>query len=49
MRLLLDDNLSPRLVDVLTKEGWHVVQDLQQGSIVVIGDGSLRVRRLPIG
>ena len=25
MRLLLDNNLSPRLVDVLSKEGWDVV------------------------
>ena len=25
MRLLLDNNLSPRLVDVLAKEGWDVV------------------------
>jgi predicted nuclease of predicted toxin-antitoxin system len=25
VRLLLDDNLSPRLVDVLAKAGWDVV------------------------
>ena len=25
MRLLLDNNLSPQLVDVLSKEGWDVV------------------------
>ena len=25
MRLLLDNNLSPRLVDVLAKEGWDVL------------------------
>ncbi len=25
MRLLLDNNLSPRLVEVLVKEGWDVV------------------------
>ena len=25
MRLLLDNNLSPRLVDVLSKEGWDIV------------------------
>ena len=122
MKLLLDNNLSPRLVDVLAKEGWDVVhvgslglraatdrvvlqaarddgrvlvradtdfgtllaashepgpsvvlvrrvigrrvealagllvanlsqvdEDLRVGSIVVIGDDSLRVRRLPIG
>jgi predicted nuclease of predicted toxin-antitoxin system len=122
VRLLLDNNLSPRLVDVLAKEGWDVVhvgslglraatdrvvlqiarddgrilisadtdfgtllaasheagpsvvlvrrvigrrveqlagllvanlpqveEDLQLGSIVVVGDDSLRVRRLPIG
>ena len=122
MRLLLDNNLSPRLVDVLAKEGWDVAhvgplglraardrtvleaarvdnrvlvsadtdfgtllaasrdsgpsvvlvrrvvgrrvgdlaallvanlpqveEDLRLGSIVVIGDDSLRVRRLPIG
>ena len=122
MRLLLDNNLSPRLVDVLSKEGWDIVHvgsrglraasdrvvlqrtrddgrvlvsadtdfgtllaashesgpsvvlvrrvigrrveqlagllvanlpqvadDLRHGSIVVIGDASLRIRRLPIG
>ena len=115
MRLLLDNNLSPRLVDVLAKDGWDVVhvgcfaasdrssrppattagpsartpldmlatshepgpsvvlvqrvigrrveqlaglllanlpqvdEDLRLGSIVVIGDDSLRIRRLPIG
>ena len=122
MRLLLDNNLSPRLVDVLSKEGWDIVHvgslglraasdrvvlqrarddgrvlvsadtdfgtllaasresgpsvvlvrrvigrrveqlagllvanlpqvadDLRHGSIVVIGDDSLRIRRLPIG
>ena len=93
MRLLLDNNLSSRLVYVLTKNGWDVVhvgtlglraasheagpsvvlvrrvigrrvdqlaslllanlpqvdEDLQLGSIVVMGDDSLRVRRLPIG
>lgn len=122
MRLLLDNNLSPRLVDVLAEEGWDVVHvrgfglqaapdevvlwtaredgrilvsadtdfgallaashaagpsvvlvrrvvgrrvddlaallaanlpgvaaDLDAGSIVVIGDDNLRVRRLPIG
>ena len=122
MRLLLDNNLSPRLVDVLAQDGWDVVhvgslglraasdrvvlqtardddrilvsadtdfgtllaashepgpsvvlvrrvidrrveqlvsllianlpqvdEDLRLGSIVVIGDDSLRVRRLPIG
>jgi len=122
MRLLLDNNLSPRLVEVLSAEGWDVVhvrplglqaatdkivlqsarddarilvsadtdfgallaashepgpsvvlvrrvvgrrvdelagllianlsqveEDLRLGSIVVIGDDSLRVRRLPIG
>lgn len=122
MRLLLDNNLSPRLCDVLGKEGWDVVhvrdlglhaatdrivlgvaqtddrvlvsadtdfgallaashepspsvvlvrrvagrrvedlagilianlpavaEDLRLGSIVVIGDDSMRVRRLPIG
>jgi predicted nuclease of predicted toxin-antitoxin system len=25
VRLLLDNNLSPRLVDVLAKDGWDVV------------------------
>jgi predicted nuclease of predicted toxin-antitoxin system len=122
VRLLLDNNLSPRLVDVLAKEGWDVAHigalglraasdrlvlqaarddgrvlvsadtdfgtllaashepgpsvvlvrrvigrrveqlaglllanlpqveaDLQHGSIVVIGDDSLRIRPLPIG
>ena len=122
MRLLLDNNLSPRLAEVLSKAGWdavHVVtlglraaedivvmrtavednrvlvsadtdfgallaatrasrpsvvlvrrvvgrrvealaalllanlpeveEDLRAGSVVVIGDDSLRVRRLPIG
>jgi predicted nuclease of predicted toxin-antitoxin system len=122
VRLLLDNNLSPRLADVLGKEGWDVVhvgalglraasdrlvlqaarddgrvlvsadtdfgtllaashepgpsvvlvrrvigrrveqlagllvanlpqvaEDLRLGSIIVIGDDSLRVRRLPIG
>jgi predicted nuclease of predicted toxin-antitoxin system len=122
MRLLLDNNLSPRLVEVLGKEGWDVVhvrelglhaatdrvvldtaraddrvlvsadtdfgallaashepgpsivlvrrvvgrrvevlaglllanlpaveEDLRVGSIVVIGEDSLRIRRLPIG
>jgi predicted nuclease of predicted toxin-antitoxin system len=122
MRLMLDNNLSPRLVEILTQEGWDVVHvsalglcaatdkvvlaaardddrilvsadtdfgallatthdpgpsvvlvrrvagrrvddladilvanlpqvedDLQAGSIVVIGDDSLRIRRLPIG
>jgi predicted nuclease of predicted toxin-antitoxin system len=122
VRLLLDNNLSPRLVDVLGKEAWDVVHvgalglraasdrlvlqaardddrvlvsadtdfgtllaashepgpsvvlvrrvigrrveqlagllvanlpqvadDLRDGSIVVIGDDSVRVRRLPIG
>ena len=91
MRLLLDNNLSPRLVDVLAKDGWDAVhvgwvlatshepgpsvvlvqrvigrrveqlaglllanlsqidEDLRLGSIVVIGDDSLRIRRLPIG
>lgn len=122
MRLLLDNNLSPRLVDVLVAAGWDVVHiaslglrsapdrtvldaarlderylvsadsdfgallasshatgpsvvlvrrvigrrvndlanilianlppiedDLKRGSIVVIGDDSLRVRQLPIG
>jgi predicted nuclease of predicted toxin-antitoxin system len=122
VRLLLDNNLSPRLVDVLAKDGWDVVHvgslglraasdrvvlqtarddgrilvsadtdfgtllaashepgpsvvlvrrvigrrveqlaglllanlpqvddDLRLGSIVVIGDDSLRIRRLPIG
>jgi predicted nuclease of predicted toxin-antitoxin system len=122
VRLLLDNNLSPRLVDVLAKDGWDAVhvgslglraasdrvvlqaarddgrilvsadtdfgtllaashepgpsvvlvrrvigrrveqlaglllanlsqidEDLRLGSIVVIGDDSLRIRRLPIG
>jgi predicted nuclease of predicted toxin-antitoxin system len=121
MRLLLDNNLSPQLVELLTMEGWGVAhvgalglraasdkvvlrtaqddnrvlvsadtdfgallaashepgpsvlarrvvgrrvgdlagilianlpqveEDLQLGSIVVIGDDSLRIRRLPIG
>ncbi|MQA15035.1 MAG: hypothetical protein GEV09_12950 [Pseudonocardiaceae bacterium] len=122
MRLLLDNNLSPRLGDILVMEGWHIAhvrslglraasddvvlrtarddarvlvgadtdfgallaashepgpsvvlvrrvagrrvhelagilianlpqveEDLGLGSIVVIGDDSLRVRRLPIG
>ncbi len=122
MRLLLDNNLSPRLVEMLTVEGWDVAHvhalglraatdkvvlrtardddrvlvsadtdfgallaashepgpsvvlvrrvigrrvedlagilianlpqvgdDLRLGSIVVIGDDSLRIRRLPIG
>lgn len=122
MRLLLDNNLSPRLVDLLTGEGWDVThvgslglraasdkvilrtahdddrilvsadtdfgallaashapgpsvvlvrrvvgrrvedlaglllanlpqvqEDLNAGAVVVIGDDSLRVRRLPIG
>ena len=122
MRLLLDNNLSPRLVELLTREGWDVAhvralglraatdkvvleaarndhrvlvsadtdfgallaashdpgpsivlvrrvvgrrvedlagilianlpqveEDLRLGSIVVIGDDSLRIRRLPIG
>lgn len=122
MRLLLDNNLSPRLVDVLSAAGWDVVHvaslglrsapdravldaarhdgrylvsadtdfgallasshaagpsvvlvrrvigrrvndlaniltanlppiedDLKRGSIVVIGDDSLRIRQLPIG
>jgi hypothetical protein len=45
VRLLLDNNLSPRLVDVLPQ----VEEDLRLGSIVVIDDDSLRIRRLPIG
>ena len=45
MRLLLDNNLSSRLVDVLPQ----VEEDLRLGSIVVVGDDSLRIRRLPIG
>jgi predicted nuclease of predicted toxin-antitoxin system len=45
VRLLLDNNLSPRLVGVLPQ----VDEDLRLGSIVVIGDDSLRIRRLPIG
>ncbi len=114
MRLLLDNNLSPRLVELLTLEGWDVAharalglraatdrvvleaarndhrvlvsadtdfgallaashdpgpsivlvrrvvgrrveelagieEDLRLGSIVVIGDDTLRIRRLPIG
>jgi predicted nuclease of predicted toxin-antitoxin system len=122
MRLLLDNNLSPRLVELLNREGWDVAhirplglraatdkvvlrtaqddnrvlvsadtdfgallaashelgpsvvlvrrvvgrrvddlagilianlpqveEDLRLGSIVVIGDDSLRIRRLPIG
>ena len=122
MRLLLDNNLSPRLVDILSAAGWDVVHvaslglrsapdqtvleaarrdgrllvsadtdfgallasshavdpsvilvrrvigrrvndltnllianlppiedDLKRGSIVVIGDDSLRIRQLPIG
>ena len=122
MRLLLDNNLSPRLVELLAREGWDVAhvralglraatdkvvlrtarddnrvlvsadtdfgallaashepgpsvvlvrrvvgrrvedlagilvanlpqveEDLRLGSIVVIGDDSLRIRRLPIG
>jgi predicted nuclease of predicted toxin-antitoxin system len=45
VRLLLDNNLSSRLVDVLPQ----VEEDLRLGSIVVIDDDSLRIRRLPIG
>jgi predicted nuclease of predicted toxin-antitoxin system len=76
VRLLLDNNLPPRLVDVHASHepGPSVVlvrraigrrveqlaglllanlpqvdEDLRLGSIVVIGDDSLRIRRLPIG
>jgi predicted nuclease of predicted toxin-antitoxin system len=45
VRLLLDNNLSSRLVDVLPQ----VEEDLRLGSIVVVGDDSLRIRCLPIG
>lgn len=78
MRLLLDNNLSPRLVELLTAAGWdvehvrtlvrrivgrrvdalaalsvanlpEVQEDLHLGSVVVIDDDSVRIRRLPIG
>ena len=31
MRLLLDNNLSPRLVELLTLQGWDVATDLLDG------------------
>ena len=49
MRLLLDNNLSPRLAEILIANLPQVEEDLRVGSIVVIGDDAIRVRRLPIG
>jgi hypothetical protein len=50
VRLLVDNNRSPQLAGLLIANLPEVEDDdLQRGSIVVIGDDSLRVRRLPIG
>ena len=58
MRFLLDANLSPKLVEVLSAAGYparHVVEiglvgapDLEAGAVVSLSPTRLAVRRLPI-
>ena len=53
MRLLVDANLSARIVQTLRDHGHdavHVIDvDLQRGAIVSLTQDRLRIRDLPIG
>jgi len=57
VRFLVDANLSPRLAEWLQSQGHdatHVAlaqaaAALEEGAVVIVGEGSLRVRRLPLG
>lgn len=50
MKLLLDANLSPRIVPSLVEAGYDVthISDLDRGAIVSLSPTRLAVRQLPI-
>lgn len=53
MKLLLDNNLSPRLADTLSAHGWDVVHvrslGLAAATEVALTENTIRIHRLPLG